>query len=50
VFFVSADSKGVATGISVSADSEGVINLLDATVTRGLGSADSKGVAQAFCL
>jgi hypothetical protein len=50
MIFVSVASKRVAGENSVSVASKRVISPLSATLTRGLGSADSKGLIGAFCL
>ena len=50
VFFVSADSKGVAGESLVSAHSTGLKVALFSAGWESLGSAESKGVSGAICL
>ncbi len=50
MFFVSADSKGVAGEISVSADSVGLKVAVFSVSWEGLVSADSKGVTGAIII
>jgi hypothetical protein len=50
LFFVSAESKDVTDGMSVSADSAGVKVAMFSISWEGMVSADSKGVMGAICL
>jgi hypothetical protein len=50
VFFVSADSKGVAEAMLVSADSERLKAAVFSIIWKWLVSADSKRVRKAICI